>query len=94
MRYHKAILALTTAFWDAQLKGDKEAKVWLDGDGAKSVLTPMPLRIGEWTQALASKKPRRSGLRSAHAHEMTMNRARATTHGLAMGFGGSESAAP
>ncbi|MEK7952161.1 alpha/beta hydrolase family protein [Luteolibacter soli] len=37
-RYHKAILALTTAFWDAELKGDSEAKAWLNGEGAKSVL--------------------------------------------------------
>lgn len=37
-RYHKAILALTTAFWDAELKGDQEARKWLNGDGAKSVL--------------------------------------------------------
>ena len=38
-RYHKAILALGTAFWDANLKGDKAAKEWLKGAGAKSVLT-------------------------------------------------------
>jgi predicted dienelactone hydrolase len=38
-RYHKAILALGTAFWDAHLKGDKAAKEWLVGEGAKSVLT-------------------------------------------------------
>lgn len=37
-RYHKAILALGTAFWDAHLKGDKAAKKWLKGAGAKSVL--------------------------------------------------------
>ncbi len=39
-RYHKAILALTTAFWDAELKGNAEAKTWLTGGGAKSVLVP------------------------------------------------------
>ena len=38
-RYHRAILALSTAFWDAELKGNKEAKAWLNGPGAKSVLT-------------------------------------------------------
>ena len=38
-RYHKAILALTTAFWDANLKDDKAAKAWLNGAGAKSALT-------------------------------------------------------
>lgn len=39
-RYHKPILALTTAFWDAQLRGDKAAKAWLNGSGARSVLDP------------------------------------------------------
>ncbi|MFD0892673.1 hypothetical protein KBB96_14715 [Luteolibacter ambystomatis] len=39
-RYHRAILALTTAFWDAELKNDKDAKAWLNGEGAKSVLIP------------------------------------------------------
>jgi len=38
-RYHRAILALTTAFWDATLKGDVHAKAWLNGDGAKALLT-------------------------------------------------------
>lgn len=37
-RYHKAILALTTAFWDAQLNGDKSAMEWLNGTGPTSVL--------------------------------------------------------
>ena len=39
-RYHRAILALTTAFWDAQLKHDPAAKSWLTGDSPRSVLTP------------------------------------------------------
>lgn len=38
-RYHEAILALTTAFWDAHLKGDEAAKKWLEGEGGKSALT-------------------------------------------------------
>ncbi len=38
-RYHKAILSLSTAFWDAHLKGDQAAMKWLEGEGAKSVLT-------------------------------------------------------
>lgn len=38
-RYHRAILALTTSFWDAELKGDAAAKTWLKGKGAKSVLS-------------------------------------------------------
>ena len=36
-RYHKAILAISTAFWDATLRGDTEAKAWLKSD-ARSVL--------------------------------------------------------
>lgn len=36
--HHKVILALSTAFWDATLRGDAEAKAWLDGDEAKAVL--------------------------------------------------------
>lgn len=39
-RYHRAILALTTAFWDAELKGDAKAKAWLNGESARSVLAP------------------------------------------------------
>lgn len=38
--HHRAILALSTAFWDACLRGDAAAKAWLDGDGAKGVLEP------------------------------------------------------
>lgn len=37
-RYHRAILALSTAFWDAQLKGRPEALKWLDDGGARKVL--------------------------------------------------------
>jgi predicted dienelactone hydrolase len=36
--HHRVILALSTAFWDAYLLGDAEAKAWLDGDGPRSVL--------------------------------------------------------
>lgn len=36
--HHRVVLALSTAFWDAHLKGDAAAKKWLDGDGPKSVL--------------------------------------------------------
>lgn len=39
-RYHKSILALTTAFWDANLKGSTVAKSWLNGESARSVLQP------------------------------------------------------
>jgi predicted dienelactone hydrolase len=37
--HHKAILALSTAFWDAYLKDDAEAKAWLNGEGARAVLS-------------------------------------------------------
>jgi hypothetical protein len=36
--HHRAVLALTTAFWDAWLREDPEARRWLDGDGPRSVL--------------------------------------------------------
>jgi predicted dienelactone hydrolase len=36
--HHRAILALSTAFWDAYLRVDQEARKWLDGAGPASVL--------------------------------------------------------
>ncbi len=36
--YHRAILALSTAFWDAYLHDDQAARSWLDGIGPRSVL--------------------------------------------------------
>jgi predicted dienelactone hydrolase len=39
-RHHPAIEALSTAFWDAYLRGDASAKAWLDGAGPRSVLAP------------------------------------------------------
>lgn len=36
--HHKAILALSTAFWDAYLKGDQNALEWLKASGPSSVL--------------------------------------------------------
>jgi predicted dienelactone hydrolase len=36
--HHRAILALSTAFWDAYLKGDAAARAWLDGTGPRGVL--------------------------------------------------------
>ena len=36
--HHRVILALSTAFWDAYLKGDQPAKAWLDGEGPRTVL--------------------------------------------------------
>lgn len=37
-KHHRAILALSTAFWDAWLREDAAAKTWLDGGGPASVL--------------------------------------------------------
>jgi len=34
--HHRAILAITTAFWDAYLRGDPRAKAWLESDGPES----------------------------------------------------------
>lgn len=36
--HHKVILALSTAFWDAYLRGDAEALAWLNGAGPRSVM--------------------------------------------------------
>jgi len=36
--HHRAILALTTAFWDTYLRNEAAAKEWLRGDGPASVL--------------------------------------------------------
>jgi predicted dienelactone hydrolase len=36
--HHRAILALSTAFWDAYLKPDAAAREWLDGKGPGTVL--------------------------------------------------------
>jgi len=38
--HHRAILAISTAFWDAYLKNDPAARAWLDGTGPRSVLEP------------------------------------------------------
>lgn len=36
--HHRAILGISTAFWDAYLKKDDKAKAWLDGNGPRTVL--------------------------------------------------------
>jgi predicted dienelactone hydrolase len=36
--HHRAILAVTTAFWDAYLQNDESARKWLDSESVKSVL--------------------------------------------------------
>lgn len=38
--HHRAILALSTAFWETYLRDDADAKAWLDGDGPRAVLEP------------------------------------------------------
>ena len=38
--HHRVILALSTAFLDANLRGDAAARAWLDGDGPRRVLEP------------------------------------------------------
>jgi len=39
-RYHRVILALSTAFWDEYLRGDPAAAAWLNGAGPRSVMAP------------------------------------------------------
>ena len=39
-KHHLAIEAITTAFWDAYLQGNKNALTWLRNGGAKAVLEP------------------------------------------------------
>lgn len=36
--HHRLMLALSTAFWDAWLRGDAGARAWLDGDGPSKLL--------------------------------------------------------
>jgi predicted dienelactone hydrolase len=36
--HHRVILAVSTAFWDAYLRGDSAARAWLDGSAARSVM--------------------------------------------------------
>jgi predicted dienelactone hydrolase len=36
--HHRVILALSTAFWDAYLRGDTNALAWLSGPGPRSVM--------------------------------------------------------
>jgi predicted dienelactone hydrolase len=38
--HHRVILALSTAFWDAYLRGDKAAAEWLAGPGPRGVMQP------------------------------------------------------
>jgi predicted dienelactone hydrolase len=38
--HHRMMLALSTAFWDAYLRGDAAALAWLNGPGPRSLLAP------------------------------------------------------
>jgi predicted dienelactone hydrolase len=38
--HHRVMLALSTAFWDAYLRGDATALAWLNGPGPRSVMEP------------------------------------------------------
>lgn len=38
--HYRVILGLSTAFWDAYLRDDAQARAWLDGAGPASVLQP------------------------------------------------------
>jgi predicted dienelactone hydrolase len=38
--HHRVILALSTAFWDAYLRGDAGALAWLNGPGPRSIMEP------------------------------------------------------
>ena len=38
--HHRVILALSTVFWDAYLRGDARALAWLNGPGPRSVMEP------------------------------------------------------
>ena len=38
--HHRAILAVTTAFWDAYLQNEPQAKRWLDGPQVRTLLEP------------------------------------------------------
>ena len=44
--HHRVILALSTAFWDAYLKNNPEAKAWLAGDAPRSVMES----ADQWTK--------------------------------------------
>ena len=38
--HHRAILAVTTAFWDSYLRNNPAAKAWLNGDAIAKILEP------------------------------------------------------
>ena len=38
--HHRVMCAITTAFWDAYLRDDATALLWLNGDGPRSIMEP------------------------------------------------------
>lgn len=50
--HHRVILALSSAFWDAYLRDDKDALAWLNGAGPRSVMEP----ADDWKAAGESRK--------------------------------------
>jgi hypothetical protein len=38
--HHRAVLAVTTAFWDSYLRNNPAAKAWLNGDAVTKILEP------------------------------------------------------
>ena len=40
-RQLRALLAVSTAFWDSTLRADPDAQAWLDGPGATTALSPL-----------------------------------------------------
>jgi len=49
--HHRVILALSTAFWDAYLRDDADARAWLFGEGPRGVLAD----ADEWSAARAAE---------------------------------------
>lgn len=47
-KHHPAIQKLSTAFWDAYLKGDEKAKAWLQSGTPKKALSLDPKDVWEW----------------------------------------------
>lgn len=46
--HHPTILKISTAFWDAYLKGDEKAKAWLQSDAPRTELLKDPKDRWEW----------------------------------------------
>lgn len=65
-RYHRAILALGTAFWDAHLLGKSEALSWLNGSEARKALDPKDnWQMNEMARNSAPVKSKKAALGEA-----------------------------